>query len=187
MNRSYRVAILCGALPLCCGLIIFIVWTQTRNHHLQIAGIWTILVGCFLFLIGAAALFRYSRSSPAPDRRGSRSFFAGLLLVANFPVAFVLAYAAYWLDTRYMVTVFNESGEHLSGAQVEGGGILEHYGDIPPGKSVRRYIVPDTDGQFVFSSSGGKHYTVIEEYVTGGQGGRRSVHVKPAGLVELTD
>ena len=186
MPRSYLIALLCGALPLCSGLIIFIAWTQTRQGELETAGIYTILAGCFLFLIGGAALLRFCRTSPAPERRGARAGFAALLLLANFPVACGLAYTAYWLDTRYMITVSNESGELLSGALVEGGGIHEFYGEIPPGKSVRRYIPVKTDGQLVFSSRSGRHSTVVEDYVTGGQGGRRTVHVKPAGQVELS-
>lgn len=187
MPRSYRIALLCGALPLCCGLIIFIAWTQTRQWQLETAGFYTIIAGCFLFLIGAAALLRFCRISPAPQRRGPRATFAALILLVNFPVAAAVAYTAYWLDTRYMVTISNESGQPLSGAQVEGGGILERYGEIPAGKAVRRYIPVKTDGQLIFSSGGGLYLTVVEEYVTGGVGGRRTVHVKPAGQVELSN
>jgi hypothetical protein len=92
MNRSYRAAILCGAVPLLTGISIFLLWLATRWEWLMVAGLLTLYGGVFFFVTGVMALANYCwialRMPELPKRRVWRLTLAcTLLLFSNFAVA----------------------------------------------------------------------------------------------------
>jgi hypothetical protein len=59
MHRSYRIALACGLIPLLTGTLIFITWLGTRWQWLEMAGLFTLLLGPFFILAGMGNLFRF--------------------------------------------------------------------------------------------------------------------------------
>ena len=59
MNRAYRIALICGVVPLTVGIFIFILWLVTRWDWLETAGLITIVGGCASFPVGMMALGYY--------------------------------------------------------------------------------------------------------------------------------
>ena len=59
MNRAYRVALICGAIPFLVGVSIFMLWLIMRWGGLMMAGIYTLYGGVAIFLVGVLALARF--------------------------------------------------------------------------------------------------------------------------------
>ena|ERR1700722_10577883 len=99
MKWAYRIAILCGTLPLSTGISIFLLWCATGWEWLEVAGMFTISMGAGLFIVGCIALGIYfwigRKSSALPRRELWRStLIAAVILWLNFPVALGLFLAA---------------------------------------------------------------------------------------------
>jgi hypothetical protein len=195
MNRAFKTAIACGALPLLTGSSIFAVWIVTRWDWLMGAGWFTLYAGLILVAVGAIALGRYRWlaslcSSKMTDRRFrlSTCACAGLLL-SNFPVAAGIIVAAVAIETGYTVVVKNASQAPLDHVRVVGGGCEMDYGSILPGQAVRRTCWIQHDGELNFSASGGgtKYAVQIDGYVTNGMGGYKTVTIKPDSAISVSD
>ena len=125
MNQSYRLALLCGALPLIVGVAIFCLWLVTRWEWLGAAGACTLLGGVAMFLIGVIALVRYCwLALPNPDVPRRRLWFstlgAAFLHLTNFLVAGGIIYAVIAIETRYSVTINNASRHSIDEVRVTG-------------------------------------------------------------------
>jgi hypothetical protein len=59
MNRAYRVALICGAIPLLVGISMLMLWLITRWDGLMMAGIYSPYCGVTIFLVGVLALARF--------------------------------------------------------------------------------------------------------------------------------
>ena len=194
MNRTYRIALICGATPLFIGVSIFLLWLVTRWNWLMMAGLYTIYGGVPIFLIGVVALTRFcwlaSRTPDLPRRRLRISVIccAGLLL-SNFPVAAAIVVGAVMIDTRYIVTVHNASSQPLDDVRVSGGGCEVDFGTISPGATLRRSFWVQCDGELDFCASSGsvRYNKTIDGYVTNGMGGNTSVIVGPQGTISVAD
>jgi len=51
MERTYRIALICGAAPLLAGVLIFLFWLAFRWEWLAVAGLLTIFSGIFAFVL----------------------------------------------------------------------------------------------------------------------------------------
>ncbi len=186
MNRSYRVALICGAFPLLIGISIFTFWLITRWSWLELAGIYTLYGGAAIFLVGVFALARYCwlafRTPNIPRRHlwFSTLACAGLLLL-NFPVAGGITVAAIAIETRYTVVVHNASDQSLESVRVFGGGCDEPFGTIPPGGIVRQSFWIEHDGELKFSAI--SYAKIIDGYVTHGSGGHTTVTINSDGTI----
>jgi hypothetical protein len=95
MNRAYRIALFCGACPLVVGVSVFLLWMAFHWDWLMDAGIWTIVGGILLFMVGAISLIvsHQGEMKAAKITCGkvwrSTLLCAGLLL-SNFLVARVI-------------------------------------------------------------------------------------------------
>src|SRR6185312_7690842 len=145
MSRAYRVAMICGAVPLLVGLAIFLLWLITRWGWLMLAGVFTLYAGVVAVALGIIGL----AMSPEVRRARPRLACAALLLV-NFPVAFAICYAAVAVKTGYTVVVHNDSQKSLDRVRVSGGGCDVSFGTIPPGASVHRTMRFRQDGRLEF-------------------------------------
>lgn len=194
MNRAYRVALICGAIPLLVGVSIFILWLITRQHGLMMAGIYTLYGGVAIFWVGVLALARFFwlgvRSPDFPRRRLWLSTFAcaGLLLL-NFPVAGGIIAASIAIETRYTVVVHNALSRPLENVKVFGGGSDESLGSIPPGGTARRSFWIQHDGELKFRAFSGttSHTKTIDGYVTNGTGGHTTVTVNPDDTITVSN
>lgn len=195
--RAYRLALICGALPLVVGIGIFLLWLVTDWNGLRIAGIVMIYGGLVIFALGAGALarfwwltFRPNELPPDwPRRRVRRSTtLCALLLLSNFPMAGGIIVAAIALDTRFAVVIHNNSQQPLESVRVSGGGCDISFGSIPPGGVARRSFWIHTDGELVFQATSGttSHKEIIAGYVTNGMGGSATVTVNANGTISST-
>src|SRR5437773_2930664 len=110
MNRAYRVAVICGALPLVVGVSIFLLWLITGWDWLMMAGIFTLYGGVAIFVIGAVALARFCwlacRTPEQPRRRlWPSTLGCATLLLSNFAVAGGFTATVIVIETRYTVIV----------------------------------------------------------------------------------
>lgn len=192
MNRAYRIALICGALPLLLGVGIFLLWLATRRDALAIAGIYLIYLGLALFVVGLAALAVYGRKA-SRSREISRGKLLGnlatalVLLLANFPVAWGIIGGVVAIESRYLVVVHNESSRPLSQVRVSGGGASVAIFSIPPNDSTERSLWFQSDGELKFEAAleGRKLTQTIEGYVTHGGSGRADVFVGEDGEVTV--
>ena len=98
IRGPYRMALVCGALPLTIGIGILALWLVTRWPWLMVAGAYTILAGLAFVVLGVIALARFywlARSSSLPRPRLRRLLAAGAcLLLVNCPAAAGAVYVA---------------------------------------------------------------------------------------------
>jgi len=192
MNRAYRLALACGAIPLLMGVSVFLLWLITRWDGLMVAGMVTLCGGMALFLIGVVALMRYwslaSQTPDIPSRHLRRSTFlcAGLLLL-NFPVAGGIVAAVIAIETCYTVVVENDSHRPLEGVRVFGGGCDEQLGTIPAGSSVRQWLWIRHDGTLELRAlaDGASYHETIDGYVTNSMGGHTTVTIHADGTISF--
>jgi hypothetical protein len=135
MNHWFRVALLCALIPLVVGVAVFVGWVWTRALWLMISGYYVIVVGIVLFLAGLIALWNGVRSAKQAQIRYGRPAAVTLaLLIANFPIAFVLSAYAFNLMTSNDIVFVNNSAEAArdivltdpSGAQYQVPNIAAH-------------------------------------------------------------
>jgi hypothetical protein len=184
LNRAYLVATICGAAPLVLGTAIFIAWLVTRRDWLTIAGFALLYCGLVVFAAGVIALARFcwvALRTPGIPRRAVwlSTFGCAALLLANFPVAGGIIWAANTIATRYTVVVHNASSQRLDGVRVFGGGCDASYGSIPPGGTARRSFWIRQGGVLDFRASSGNNALggTIDDYLTR-YGGHRTVTVQ---------
>jgi hypothetical protein len=176
MTIWYRLALLCGALPLIAGASVFFAWLVLRWEWLMWIGFPIIGSGIVLFFVGVFCLACYyasARNGDLESRRhlGRRLAVAVCLLLINFPTALGIVIAAENIHARYVVTIVNESAEPVEDVVVFGGGVNVDFGTLGPTARVRRSF----------------HIRVVEGYVTNGIGGEKLVRILPDGTVVITD
>jgi hypothetical protein len=193
MNRAFRVALFCGALPLLVGISIFLLWLITRWDWLMMAGIFTLYGGVAIFFVGAIALARFCwlafRTPELPRRRLWLSILGcAALLLSNFAVAGGITASVIAIETRYTVVVHNTSQQPLSGVRVFGGGCEADFGTIPPDSIVRRSFWIQHDGVLEFRAVRGTttHTKTIDSYVTNSMGGHTTVTINPEGTISVS-
>ncbi|WZO98853.1 hypothetical protein EP7_000444 [Isosphaeraceae bacterium EP7] len=189
MNRAYRVALFCGALPLLVGVAIFLLWIVTRwPLLLGPLGILALLGGVAMFPVVAIALARscwQDFSNPDVPRRRLwlSTLGAGGLLLSNVLVVGVLFVGVIAVHTVYSVVISNASRHRLDEVHVSGGGCEIEFGSISPGNSVRRTFWIQHDGTLILRAARGGAVSAktISGYVTHNQGGHTLVTVNPDG------
>jgi protein-S-isoprenylcysteine O-methyltransferase Ste14 len=93
----HYIARVCGVLPLGFGSVIFLLFLIFRATDLAIAGLFTIFGGTCLAFIGlvCAIVFHFQARRAAPQirqRAQRQALIDGAIIVANFPIAFVMAW-----------------------------------------------------------------------------------------------
>ena len=191
MRRAYRIALVCGALPLVVGFSIFLLWVVTRRDSLMLTGVYTVFGGLACFVAGAIALVRFwwlgSRVPDMPRPRLLRATLAcAALLLSNFPAAGAILYAAVAIETCYTVELRNDSGAPLENVRVTGAGSDVSFGTVQPGESSRRGLWATREGNFVLEIRG-KEAVPVSGYVCSGMGGRATATVRPDGTVVVDE
>lgn len=186
MTTSYRIARLCGLLPLLAGVTIFLLWLVTDNDVFMVAGILTMYAGTIVVVFGLVVLARFywkaSVDTEIPRRKLklSTALCAALLLI-NFPAAVGLSIIAIWLKTEYSITIHNASSAILHDVRVVGGGEEAWFGTLSPGENTQNSIWISTDGTLRISAvrEGDTISGVIDDYVTNNMGGNTHVTIHP--------
>ena len=186
MKNAYRVAIICGILPLLAGVLIFLLWLITRWSWLMTAGVLTIWVGMMLVFIGTVALIVFLRLGFRAPEMNKRQLWcatlgAALLFFSNFLVAGGIIATVAAIETRYTVTIHNTSLQPLNHVVVIGGGCEINFGNIQADSIVRRSFRVKQDGELEFHAvSDTTNYTqIISDYISNGLGGHTKVVINP--------
>lgn len=171
---------LCWLVPLFIGLSIFISWLIVRNNFLAILGIFTIYLGILAFVIGIfLCIFELTkiRNDTAHNRR---IISYALLLVINIPIALLLAYSAFLIETAYTITIINKSNYSIKDCVVKGGGVSKNIGSIPSGnkESITFWVKEDGSLSLIYKISNDEKKIPFNEYVTHSTGGKRVIEVK---------
>lgn len=183
-SRLLTITKICGALPLMIGVIIFGLWVWTRSDGLISAGIFTIYGGLASFALGSLSLFSYilaaRKSAEFPRPLVWRSALkASALLLSNFPAAFAIVVAAILIETRYTVTIQNQTSSSATDLRIHGGGCDIAIANVSPHDSTSRsfWIQHDDRLEFSLQLNGQERTHIIEGYVTHGQGGSKTVTI----------
>lgn len=194
MKWAYRIAVFCGAFPLVCGTVVFLLWLITGWRWLWGAGVMTIAGGVTFFFIGVIALAIYyslafDSRALTPRRLRSSTLFSVALLLSNFPAAAGFTVAAIAIDTVYTVVVHNASRHSLDAVTVVGGGSDKDFGAIPPGESVRRtfWIHHTGELEILIDFGGSKHTATVDGYVCSDMGGYKEVTVNADDTITVVD
>jgi hypothetical protein len=186
MNRFYKIALLCGFVPLLVGISIFLLWLVVRWRWLAVAGFFTICGGFLLFLAGVIALACFCWAEfRKPNANRRRLAFAVLgcagLLLSNFPVAGGIVATVFAIHTRYTVVIKNASELPLENVQIRGGGCDCDLGSIPPeGDANRSFWIQHQDILRFHAICGTTTYSqIIDDFVCLNGGGFATVVVNP--------
>lgn len=180
VERFYRIALLCGALPLIVGIGIYILWLVTEWDPLMVAGIFTIWGGLACVAIGfvCAAIYavklRATGASPSPiARRVAKPL--GLMLL-NLPVALIIFSLAWTTITRYELRLTNDSDAVIARFGMVAPGVEEVFDNVRPGESRSVGVHFEGDGSFKYEAEigGVASAGLIEGYVTHNLGGEMS-------------
>ena len=97
------IAILCGTAPLIAGFSTLGLWIITRDNQYQFLGLRIILVGLFMFTLGAISLFSFwiaSRRRRAAGLAVPRLVWIWCLLLSNFPGCAACMWSAEYIQTH---------------------------------------------------------------------------------------
>lgn len=193
MPRFLKTAILCGAMPLLVGTLIYGLWRFTRWHWLEAAGLFTIPLGFAAFIAGAVSLLCHLKRELRVVERAKRgplwvrALLVGGLLLINFPAAALYTLSAIEVATRYTIHVHNDSDQPVQSLVVTGPDIRVELGPLVPGQQARRHLHFRGDGTLDFSACQQElqFSGQLDGYVTGGLGGEKSIRIRPGGAYEI--
>ena len=134
-----KLALWCGFLPLITGGLITLAWQFHQHEALMSAGVLTIVVGCFLFVLGSISLWQYrtcARQQEDIPRKKIRSTFSltGSLLLLNFPAAGACLLWTIGADSHYVVIIQNNSAHTLNDIELVARSETVHLDPIAPGE-----------------------------------------------------
>ena len=93
-RKLLRAAYICGVTPMCVGVTILTAFAATKISVLILAGMFWIVAGFFIVLIGFGCAIKYRQRCEASQEQGEmgpmpRRWPALLLLWLNFPIAYL--------------------------------------------------------------------------------------------------
>lgn len=134
MQRWWKAAMTCALVPLFVGATIFTIWYLTRATWLMMAGVINIYTGLAFFCTGFLCVVMYvwkSRQAKMVAWKW-RALLAVGLLIANFPAAGGLTFAASYILSTYTVIVDNRSGGSIENLSLHGPTGDYDFGTVPP-------------------------------------------------------
>jgi hypothetical protein len=161
----------CGALPLTFGTIVFSLWLVTRYGGFALLGLFTIVGGCILFLIGAAYLIADVAYGPPPaappEARGWKRAGAALLLLSNFPAAAAIVATVSYMESAMQVTVQNVGNTGIDRLVMTWPDGDIDFGTIPPGGTSTRTVHLQGAGKVTFEAmdARGRKTGTIYDYI----------------------
>jgi len=103
---------------------------------------------------------------------------SGIVLLAITSICVYLV-----LDSRYTVTVKNDSSEPIKLVRISGGGCDVVIDSIDSGDSETRHFWIETDGRLELQHDSDDQIHIVDGYVTGSMGGNTTVTIHPDGTV----
>lgn len=198
VTKWLRGAVLCGALPLCagvllCALYLLVATEKGADSAWALAGVTVIFAGLALFALGLILLAVYvlkgRREGLEMRELLQNSVLTMCLLCSNFPVAVACAWAASQEMSAYRLHFTNESTEALEHILVTWPGDQTVIDELQPGESYELKMHPSGDGAVYFNATQGGESCEGElvGYVTPNLGGQTEVAFVGDCAIEITD
>lgn len=180
--RTYQLSLVCGALPLIVGLVIFFLWLATGWSWLEEVGFYTLLGGLVFFAAGVIALIVwFLRAGRSKFPRREKAIVSAGVLLANFPVAAAIVWSVLVIQSTYHLTIKNNSAVALRGVHFLGNGYDLDLGEILPSEKLKLKLRPQVLGEsslILRGRCGNDSFTnVVEGYYEPGGGGNAVVTV----------
>lgn len=188
MKYWWNAAVLCGAVPLTAGLIIFAIWCASRAAWLMEAGFFTIAAGLVLVVIGLVCLIVYCRRARSGGVMGwkARAALGGLLLFFNFPAAAGLTVAALYVQSSYLVIVENHSAWPLEDLSFQSPRGEYAFGTVPSNTQREKTFHFAGEGAVTYDATLNRvrQHGVLDGYISG-NGGKARLVITDEGDVEV--
>lgn len=160
-SRAFQLAVFCGAAPLVVGCSLFAIWLFVRLEILAGAGVWTMIVGFYLVLLGFLALgWHWWRARKSGNYDYSKTWkhmaLCALLLLSNFPAAFAVISGGLLVKACNTIIIRNQRDHAIDDVHITGPGVDVHTGSIAPGESLRKWTWPSTEGEIQIKASVGE-------------------------------
>jgi len=152
-------------LPLLFGTLIFLGWYLTRSLIFWLLGIYTIIIGTILVLLGFVTLLIHSL-------RNKKSFLKQrlviIMLLLNFPLATIYMFIVLIVETRIELEIVNQTQRTLDSIVIQGPVDKITLEPIASGQQVKTYFYPEGEGllEIFISSDDQKTEGIISRYIT---------------------
>ncbi len=189
MNRWYRISLICGLVPLCTGIFIFLAWLPTRSDWLEIAGIVNLYIGLALFFIGVICLSIYFYTARKKSVVGywKKSIIALAILLANIPVATAIISTVIYMESAITVTIENQSSTIIEEISISEHGHIYEFGSVLPNERLEKKFHFQSEGSvhYSFKRNGSKFEGIFIGYVSGGFGADVKMLITKSGAVKI--
>ncbi|MAT72020.1 MAG: hypothetical protein CMJ58_21150 [Planctomycetaceae bacterium] len=184
----YRLALVCGAVPLLAGLAILAAFAATEWDGFVVAGLICFYAGAVCFVIGGIALAVRAYLLRDQSERKFRWLPGGLLLLC-WPAAVFCLFCGLKIISKYAVIVQNDSPHVLTAVELIGGGCDGAIGDVPAGETrrINLWFHCDDELRMRFKRQGEEHSVLVDSYVTANLGGKKRLVVRLDGGVDVQD
>lgn len=120
MNLAYKIALFCGLAPLVIAAIILLGWFFTGSTDILFAGLFNILGGVILFVIGICCLIFYEYQSRKQYQLSAwkKLLKPFLIMLANFPAAVACVYFVIFMASMSVVSVINQTQEFIPSIEI---------------------------------------------------------------------
>lgn len=136
----HGIAMICGFVPLVAGSVVFLLYLLIRDQALTGIGLVVIFIGLCCAFIGlvCAGIFYYQAKSADPAEATIAKRRAKLdiaIILANFPIAFVMAGIGIWLMSRVTIVIHNEGNTSIDSLVLTTQDGKYTFANIKPGAS----------------------------------------------------
>lgn len=192
MNLAYKIALFCGLTPLIIAVFILAGWFTTGEEEFLIAGLFNILGGVILFVIGVFCLIFYEYQSRLQHQQSAwekllKPFF---IMLANFPAAAGCVYLVIFMASVSVVSVTNQTQEFIPAINLSSNKfIIKPIIGLVPGDTVKKYRRIKQSGpiDYSFELNGHIHKGNLLAYASRNNGKNVTMKISMNGTVTVVE
>ena len=142
MKLAYKIALFCGLAPLIIAVFILAGWFTRGEEEFLIAGLFNIVGGVILFVIGICCLIFYEYKSRQQHHQSAwkKLLKPFLIMIANFPAAAGCVYLVIFLASVSVVSVTNQTQEYIPAINLSSDKfIIKPIKGVMPGNTIKKY------------------------------------------------
>jgi len=192
-SKLFRIACICGAVPLGVGVIVSVLFYFTQWKWLVAVGLLNIYAGVISVVIGLILLTIYTIRlfKKCAVREKTAVILLGYsLLLVNFPAAVFLAIVSHGNASMSTVVVDNRSLHIIPEVTLTGpSGAQFHISKIPPGSNKRGRFRIKGEGSVTYEVKVGTKTEsgILFGYITSGMDQAAKITIDPKSVISVTD